>query len=65
VQAAIAAGTLDPVRLNSLERLIEEEAALEDEQRAHYKAADRRSGGKTLAPEESEFDNLREGEDLR
>jgi ribosome biogenesis GTPase len=65
VQAAIAAATLDPVRLHSLERLIEEEAALEEEQRAHDKAADRRAGGKTRPPEESEFDNLREGEDLR
>jgi ribosome biogenesis GTPase len=65
VQAAIADGTLDPVRLHSLERLIEEEAALEEEQRAHDKAADRRAGGKTRPPEESEFDNLREGEDLQ
>ncbi len=65
VQGAIAAGKLDSVRLHSLERLIEEEAALEEEQRAHDKAADRRVGGKTLAPEESEFDGLREGEDLR
>ena len=65
VQGAIAAGKLDSVRLHSLERLIEEEAALEEEQRAHDKASDRRAGGKTRAPEESEFDNLREGEDLR
>lgn len=65
VQGAIVAGTLDPIRLHSLERLIEEEAALEEEQRAHDKAADRRAGGKTRPPEESEFDNLREGEDLR
>jgi ribosome biogenesis GTPase len=56
VQAAIAAGTLDPVRLTSLERLIEEEAALEEEQRAHEKAADKRAGGRTRPPEESEFD---------
>jgi ribosome biogenesis GTPase / thiamine phosphate phosphatase len=58
VQAAIAAGTLDPVRLHSLERLIEEEAALEEEQRAHEKAADKRAGGRTRPPEESEFDDL-------
>jgi len=58
VQAAIAAGTLDPVRLDSLERLIEEEAALEEEQRAHDKAADKRAGGRTRPPEESEFDDL-------
>jgi ribosome biogenesis GTPase / thiamine phosphate phosphatase len=56
VQAAIADGTLDPVRLHSLERLIEEEAALEAEQRAHDKAADKRSGGRTRPPEQSEFD---------
>ncbi len=56
VQAAIAAGELDPVRLTSLERLVEEEAALEEEQRAHERAADRRAGGRTTPPEESEFD---------
>jgi ribosome biogenesis GTPase len=64
VQAAIAAGTLDAVRLHSLERLIEEEAALEEEQRAHDKAADKRAGGRTRPPEQSEFDGLREGDDL-
>ncbi len=58
VQAAIAEGTLDPVRLTSLERLVEEEAALEEEQRAHDKAADKRAGGRTVPPEESEFDDL-------
>jgi ribosome biogenesis GTPase len=58
VQAAIAAGDLDPIRLHSLERLIEEEAALEEEQRAHEKAADKRAGGRTRPPEESEFDDL-------
>lgn len=58
VQAAIADGSLDPVRLESLERLIEEEAALEEEQRAREKAADRRAGGRTRPPEESEFDDL-------
>jgi ribosome biogenesis GTPase len=56
VQAAIASGEIDPVRLESLERLVEEEAALEDEQRAREKAADKRAGGRTLPPEESEFD---------
>lgn len=56
VQAAIAAGNLDAVRLRSLERLIEEEAALEEEQRAHDKVADRRAGGRTTPPEEAEFD---------
>ncbi|TFH15662.1 MAG: ribosome small subunit-dependent GTPase A [Acidimicrobiales bacterium] len=56
VQAAIADGELDQVRLHSLERLIEEEAALEEEQRAHDKAADKRAGGRTRPPEQSEFD---------
>lgn len=42
VQAAIAAGTLPAVRLLSLQRLVAEEAALEDEQKAHIKAGDRR-----------------------
>jgi len=58
VQAAIASGQLDSVRLHSLERLIEEEAALEEEQREHEKAADKRVGGRTRPPEESEFDDL-------
>ena len=40
---------LDPVRLLSLERLVEEEAALEEEQRARDKIADKRSGGRTRA----------------
>ncbi len=57
VQAAIAAGELDPVRLRSLDRLVEEEAALEEEQRARDKIADKRSGGRTRAPEQSEFDD--------
>jgi len=56
VQQAIADGQLDPVRLSSLERLIEEEAALEEEQRARDKAADRRAGGRTRAPEQAEFE---------
>jgi ribosome biogenesis GTPase len=42
VQAAIGAGTLDPRRLDALKRLVAEEQALEDEQRAHDKAQDRR-----------------------
>ncbi|MGB0114315.1 MAG: ribosome small subunit-dependent GTPase A [Ilumatobacteraceae bacterium] len=58
VQAAIDAGTLDPIRLVSLERLIEEEAALEEEQRAHDKAGDKRAGGRSRPPEESEFDDV-------
>jgi ribosome biogenesis GTPase len=56
VQQAIADGQLDPVRLSSLERLIEEEAALEEEQRAREKAADRRAGGRTRPPEQAEFE---------
>ena len=58
VQDAIAAGELDEIRLTSLERLIEEEAALEEEQRAREKVADRRQGGRNIPPEESEFDDL-------
>ena len=42
VQGAIAAGTLPAVRLTSLQRLVAEEAALEEEQKAHIKAGDRR-----------------------
>ncbi|MFT3851626.1 MAG: ribosome small subunit-dependent GTPase A [Ilumatobacteraceae bacterium] len=42
VHAAIEAGTLDPSRLDSLKRLVAEEAALEDEQREQDRALDRR-----------------------
>lgn len=42
VGAAIADGTLDPRRLDALKRLVAEELALEDEQRAWEKAQDRR-----------------------
>ena len=56
VRAAIAAGELDEVRLRSLERLVAEEAALEEEQREHERAADRRAGGRTRPPEVAEFD---------
>jgi ribosome biogenesis GTPase len=42
VRAAIDAGELDPARLSSLERLVAEEAALEDEQRRQLKLDDRR-----------------------
>ncbi|MEM9746865.1 MAG: ribosome small subunit-dependent GTPase A [Actinomycetota bacterium] len=62
VQAAIADGSLDAVRLEALERLVEEEAALEAEQEARIKAADRRVGGKTI-PEASEFDEVDEFDD--
>jgi ribosome biogenesis GTPase len=47
VQAAIEAGTLDPARWRSLERLVAEEAALEDEQRRHAKLDDRRRKPRT------------------
>ncbi len=56
VRAAIEAGTLDEVRLRSLERLVEEEAALEEEQRAREKVNDRRAGGRTRPPDADEFD---------
>ena len=42
VSAAIDAGTLDPRRLDSMKRLVAEEAILEEEQRAQVKAQDRR-----------------------
>jgi ribosome biogenesis GTPase / thiamine phosphate phosphatase len=42
VQAAVAAGTLDPARLASLERLVAEEHALEAEQERFLRRADRR-----------------------
>jgi ribosome biogenesis GTPase len=42
VREAIANGTLDPDRFHNLERLVAEEAALEAEQRAKDKYADRR-----------------------
>jgi ribosome biogenesis GTPase len=58
VQAAIADGSLDEVRLRSLDRLIEEEAALEEEQRAHEKVADKRAGGRHRPPEQSEYDDM-------
>ena len=56
VRAAISEGRLDEVRLRSLERLVEEEAALEKEQRARDKLDDKRVGGRTTAPEQSEFE---------
>jgi ribosome biogenesis GTPase / thiamine phosphate phosphatase len=42
VRLAIEEGRLDPERFHNLERLVAEEAALEDEQRAKDKLADRR-----------------------
>ncbi len=42
VREAIAQGTLDPRRLDSMQRLVAEEAALEAEQRAKEKALDKR-----------------------
>jgi ribosome biogenesis GTPase len=42
VRAAIEGGTLDPLRLASMKRLVAEEATLEDEQRVQSKARDRR-----------------------
>ena len=46
VQAAIAAGVLDPARLTSLERLVAEEAALEAEQERFIKRGDRRKAAR-------------------
>ena len=59
VRAAIADGRLDPDRFASLERLVAEEAALEDEQRAKEKAGDRRRGGRPARmAEEDELDDI-------
>ena len=59
VRAAIDDGRLDPDRFASLERLVAEEAALEEEQRAKDKAADRRRGGRPApTAEEDELDDL-------
>ena len=46
VRAAIEEGSLDPARFASLERLVAEEAALEEEQRTQERLADRRRGGR-------------------
>ena len=43
---AVAAGVLDPRRLESMKRLVSEEAALEEEQRAQEKLLDRRGARK-------------------
>ena len=42
VSAAVTAGKLDPRRLDSMKRLVAEEAALEEEQKARLKVEDRR-----------------------
>jgi len=42
VRASVESGALDPRRLESMKRLVAEEAALEDEQKARLKAEDRR-----------------------
>ncbi len=42
VRGAVAGGTLDPARLDSMKRLVAEEAALEAEQRVQERAMDRR-----------------------
>jgi ribosome biogenesis GTPase len=59
VRAAIDDGRLDPARFASLERLVAEEAALEAEQRAKEKTADRRRGGRPApTAEEDEPDDI-------
>jgi ribosome biogenesis GTPase len=52
VSAAIAADTLDPRRLDAMKRLVAEEHALEEEQRAWEKAQDKR-GMRKKAPRRS------------
>jgi ribosome biogenesis GTPase len=47
VRAAIEAGELDPARFASLERLVAEEQALEEEQRRQAKLDDRRARPRT------------------
>jgi ribosome biogenesis GTPase len=42
VNAAVIAGKLDTRRLDSMKRLVAEEAALEEEQKARLKVEDRR-----------------------
>ena len=51
VSAAVTAGQLDPKRLDSMKRLVAEEAALEAEQRAQEKAMDKRGVRKPKPPE--------------
>jgi ribosome biogenesis GTPase len=46
VRAAIDDGALDPQRFANFERLVAEEAALEEEQRGQLRRADRRRGGR-------------------
>jgi ribosome biogenesis GTPase / thiamine phosphate phosphatase len=53
VRAAIEEGRLDPDRFANLERIVAEEAAVEEEQRAKERAADRRRRGRP-APEADE-----------
>ena len=50
VSAAVAEGALDPRRLDSMKRLVAEEAALEEEQKAREKAMDRRGYRKPRPP---------------
>jgi ribosome biogenesis GTPase len=59
VQQAITDGELAAVRLTALEALIDEEEALEKEQKARVKTADRRSKDKRR-PEADEFDGMRD-----
>ena len=59
VQQAIADGELDPVRLDALEKLIDEEEALEKEQKAREKTADRRKKDQRR-PEAAEYDGMRD-----
>jgi ribosome biogenesis GTPase len=56
VRAAIEEGRLDPDRFANLERIVAEEAAVEEEQRAKERAADRRRGGRPAPEADEEMD---------
>jgi ribosome biogenesis GTPase len=50
VRQAVGAGDLDVRRLDSMKRLVAEEASLEDEQRARLKVEDRRGFRRKKSP---------------
>jgi ribosome biogenesis GTPase / thiamine phosphate phosphatase len=56
VRAAIEEGRLDPDRFANLERIVAEEATVEEEQRARERAGDRRRGGRPAPEADDEMD---------